>query len=107
MTEVIYPDPSSPDGFSHLLFFHITSRNNYRLPPSHRLDLSVNFRKQKKNGERIWTVGIYNLYNAKNPNFVIVDWDITESGKSFDYSTNLYLCTFLTALPFFSYTFNF
>ena len=107
MTEVIYPDPSSPDGFSHLPFFHITSRNNYRLPSSHRLDLSVNFRKQKKNGERVWTVGIYNLYNAKNPNFVIVDRDITESGQSFDYSTNLYLCTFLTALPFFSYTFNF
>ena len=45
------------------------SRNNFRLPPIHRADISVNFRKPLKRGERIWTFGLYNLYGANNPDF--------------------------------------
>lgn len=45
------------------------SRNNYRLPPIHRADISVNLRKPLKRGERIWTFGLYNLYGANNPDF--------------------------------------
>lgn len=45
----------------------VTERNNYRLPPVHHLDLGVNFRKPKTRGERIWSVGIYNVYGARNP----------------------------------------
>lgn len=44
-------------------------RNNYRLPPVHRADISVNFRKPCRRGERIWTIGLYNLYGAQNPDF--------------------------------------
>jgi hypothetical protein len=45
-------------------------RNSYRMPAYHRLDLSANFHKQKKHGERTWSVGLYNAYSRQNPFFV-------------------------------------
>ncbi len=48
-------------------FDYIESRNNFRLPAYHRMDLSVNFHKQKKHGVRTWNISIYNLYNRQNP----------------------------------------
>ena len=45
-------------------------RGNYRLPPSHRLDLGMTNHKPKRRGERIWSLGVYNAYNRKNPNLV-------------------------------------
>ena len=48
----------------------MTLRNNYRLPPSHRLDLSASRHKKKRHGEGILNLGIYNAYNRKNPNLV-------------------------------------
>lgn len=52
---------------------YISGRNNFRLPPSHRLDVSVDFRKQKKHGERIWSFGLCNAYGAQNPDWVVLD----------------------------------
>lgn len=46
---------------------YITSRNNYRYEPYHRLDLNASFHKQKKHGIRTWSVGVYNAYNQFNP----------------------------------------
>lgn len=46
------------------------SRNNYRLPSYHRLDLGINFHKQKKIFYRTWSVSVYNAYNHKNVFFV-------------------------------------
>ncbi|MGN0202099.1 MAG: TonB-dependent receptor domain-containing protein [Candidatus Cryptobacteroides sp.] len=105
MTEIIVPDAYQKEGFWTMEMWHFPSRNNYRLPPSHRLDLSVNIRKERKHGERVWTVGIYNLYNARNPNWVVVDYDSTDSSGV--YHTCLSIRSFLTFLPYFSYTFNF
>ncbi|MBS1669305.1 MAG: TonB-dependent receptor plug domain-containing protein [Bacteroidetes bacterium] len=51
--------------------FHYGSRNNYRMPSYHRLDLAVNFHKTTKRGfERTWTFGLYNAYNRANPYFI-------------------------------------
>lgn len=46
------------------------SRNNHRLGPIHRADISVHFRKPLRRGERVWTIGLYNLYGAKNPELI-------------------------------------
>jgi hypothetical protein len=46
------------------------NRNNYNMMNYHRLDVSARFSKQKKHYERIWTVGVYNLYGRKNPFFL-------------------------------------
>lgn len=99
----------SPDGTTMDTVDYIESRNNYRLPPSHRLDFSVNVHKKKRHGERIWNFGMYNAYGAMNPNWVTVD-----SREVKDPSTGvstfvpaLDKMTFLLFLPSFSYTYKF
>ena len=49
---------------------YISRRNNYRLPASHRLNLSINFNKKTRHGMRIWNISLYNAYNAMNPTLV-------------------------------------
>ena len=58
-------DDGSGDYYGALDF--VESRNNFRLPAYHRMDVSVNFHKQKKHGLRTWNISIYNLYNRQNP----------------------------------------
>lgn len=47
--------------------YYTNKRNTYRLAPYHRLDLSVQFKKIRQFGVRIWEISIYNAYNRKNP----------------------------------------
>ncbi len=45
-----------------------TSRNGYRMPHYHRLDLGATYsRKKHKRFESSWTFSIYNVYGRKNP----------------------------------------
>lgn len=53
-----------------------SSRNNYRLPAYHRLDLGVNFHKNKKYGKRTWSISAYNVYNRLNP--FLIQWKSKE-----------------------------
>jgi len=46
---------------------YYNGRNSYRMPAYHRLDVSANFHKEKKWGERTWSVGLYNAYSRQNP----------------------------------------
>lgn len=57
---------------------HISSRNNYRFNPYHRMDLGMNFHKQKQKGIRTWNISIYNLYNNNNP-FMVYQGETWES----------------------------
>ncbi|MBR6251713.1 MAG: TonB-dependent receptor [Bacteroidales bacterium] len=58
-----------PDG--HIGYApYVPSRNNYRLPCSHLLNLGINLHKRRKNYERIWNFSVYNAYNYMNPAFV-------------------------------------
>ena len=79
---------------------YVETRSNYRLPADHRLDLSVNFIKQKQRGERIWNVGVYNVYARKNPNIVDIDIDGNAAVRIRKYS-------FLICIPSISYTYRF
>ena len=45
----------------------IESRNNFRLPAYHRLDLSFNFHRQLRHGKRTINISVYNAYNRQNP----------------------------------------
>lgn len=47
-----------------------SSRNGFRMPPYHRADVSMKFKKQKKWGERAWVLSAYNVYNRMNPFYV-------------------------------------
>ncbi|NBB19155.1 TonB-dependent receptor plug domain-containing protein [Runella sp. CRIBMP] len=46
---------------------YLGSRNSFRAESFHRLDIAIQFHKQKRWGERTWEVGLYNAYNRKNP----------------------------------------
>ncbi|MES2702087.1 MAG: TonB-dependent receptor plug domain-containing protein [Bacteroidota bacterium] len=46
------------------------SRNGFRMPAYHRGDVSVRFTKEMKRYSRTWVVGVYNVYNRKNPFFI-------------------------------------
>lgn len=81
----------------------VTSRNNYRLPPTHRLSLNFNLRRDGRRGENIWTFGVYNVYNAMNPNLIFYAL-VSERGK---YEYDAVKLTFLPVLPSVSYTFRF
>ena len=57
---------------------YLEGRNNYRLPDYHRLDLAVNFHKQLRRCERIWSISCYNVYNRQNP-FMVYQGTATET----------------------------
>lgn len=62
------------------------SRNNYRMRPYHRLDLSYTTKKKTKFGERAWSIAIYNVYSRKNPFFMDVGYDKQGRKKFVQYS---------------------
>ncbi len=83
-----------------------TSRNNYRLPDYHRLDLGVNFhfdRRKGRYGEHLLSVGFYNVYNHQNPYYVYVE-DVYVNGNR---EPNLNQVSLFPMLPSISYTFRF
>ncbi len=47
-------------------------RYNYRMPPTHRLDINLEYLKKIKGNLLKINIGAYNLYNQQNPSFVFV-----------------------------------
>lgn len=76
-------------------------RGNHRLPPSHRLDLGLSHHKTRHRGERVWSLGVYNVYNRKNPNLVfLVSGEEEEGGQG----SSLRTVSFLPVIPSVAYT---
>ncbi len=87
----------------------VEHRNNYRLPPSHHLNVGANFHKQKRHGERIWTLGIYNVYRQLNPNLVFLHYETSRPRPEAEPETRLVMekVTILPFVPSVSYTYQF
>ena len=84
---------------------YTSSRNNFRLPASHQLNIGANFRKKTKHGERIWNVSLFNAYNSMNPNHVYVSHKEDKNlGKVVPVLKKI---TIFPLLPSFSYTYKF
>ena len=79
---------------------HIESRNNYRMPSYHRLDLGVNIHKKMKWGERTWSFGLYNAYSRQNPFYLFFSQDAFGD-------TQLTQISLFPVIPSFSYQFKF
>lgn len=97
-----------PDG-SFVEIDYSPHRNNYRLPASHRLNIGANFHKQKRRGESIWNISLYNAYNRLNPNFVFYSGEnrhqeITGSNQR---RIELTAITILPIIPSIGYTYKF
>ena len=65
---------------------YVPSRNNYRYDPYHRLDVGINFHKQKKYGVRTWNISVYNAYNSMNP---FIMYPTEEAVHNYDGQGNL------------------
>jgi len=61
--------PNGQYEYEGLSIASYASRNSDRLPAYHRVDLSVNYKPNRKPNKRLkgeWVLGIYNVYNRKN-----------------------------------------
>ncbi|MGL4629858.1 MAG: TonB-dependent receptor [Leadbetterella sp.] len=79
-------------------------RNNYRIPSSHRLDVSATRQTKRKwfnRGKTEWVFSVYNLYNRRNPFSVYVQQNPDDSSKT----EAIQFSVFGSILP--SATFNF
>lgn len=53
-------------------------RNSTRLPAYHRFDFGINKNSYKKKWESTWSLGVYNLYNRKNPWFAYLSYEANQ-----------------------------
>lgn len=85
----------------------ISSRNNFRYPNYHRLDLSVNYKKKHKRGKSTWNFSVYNAYRQLNP-MIIVEGSkkVEKDGSTYYVSVLKGLCPF-PIIPSISYTYSF
>jgi hypothetical protein len=76
------------------------AKNSYRMAAYHRLDIGINFVKEKKWGVRTWSFGLYNAYNRKNPFFLYQGY--TNSGLKTFKQVSLF-----PVIPSITYSFKF
>ncbi|MCU4163032.1 TonB-dependent receptor [Carboxylicivirga caseinilyticus] len=70
-TKYYAPDlPTQENEFDTKYNQYISERNSYRMPNFHRLDMGVNFEKEKPYGSRVWSFGLLNAYGRQNPFFL-------------------------------------
>ena len=88
---------------------YISTRNNYRYEPTHRLDLGVNFHKKLKHGKRTWNVSLYNAYNQLNPFLTTVRASSVYDAQTDTYKQVKQLTQFslFPVIPSVSYTYKF
>ncbi|WP_143960789.1 TonB-dependent receptor [Litoribacter populi] len=99
----IYQSYENHQFYGHMMgqVEHYDARNNFRMRDYHRLDLGVNFIKQKRWGERVWNISVYNAYNRMNPFYM----DITRNRQTQQKVLAQY--SLFPVLPSFSYGFKF
>lgn len=80
-------------------------KNGFRAEPYHRLDVSVQFHKKKKRGERTIELGVFNAYNRKNPFY----YDLTSRYNVANNTSTTVLrrISLLPLIPSISYNFKF
>lgn len=86
-------------------FNYYTTRNGYKLPPYHRLDVAFTYKNPKKQlrlWKPEWNFGIYNLYDHKNIFSLFIKMSEYDMDTSRAYKMYLYGIT-----PYFSYNFKF
>lgn len=82
-----------------------SSRNGYRLPDYHRLDLSLTLRSKDKPGRRFhheWNFSVYNAYGQKNP--WVINFVQDPNNPNETYAEMTYLFSIIPAITF---NFNF
>lgn len=86
---------------------YVESRNNFRLPAYHRMDVGVNFHKQLKRGHRTISISVYNVYNHKNPFLVYESSNYRYQYGNTRYGSALVQMSLFPFMPSFSYDYKF
>lgn len=102
-----YPSLTDADDPYQFGVDYIESRNNFRMPAYHRMDLGVNFHKKLKHGIRTWNVSVYNLYNRKNPFMLYASSNYHYNYDGIHYSSALVQLSIFPIMPSISYIFTF
>lgn len=88
------------------------SRNSFRIPDYHRLDLSANYTPEKDPNKKFysaWSIGIYNVYARRNAYSIFFEQAPNEAGAiSPSFNTQaVQLSIFGTIIPSITWNFNF
>ena len=78
-----------------------SGRNDFRTELYHRMDLGIQFSRERKKGTRTWEFSFYNLYNRKNPFFYSMEYNNSGNERA------LYKYTIFPFIPSFTYSFKF
>ena len=116
-TVYVEPQAESPWGVSMQEADYFSSRNNYRMEPTHQLDLGINIHHATRHGERIWNFSIMNAYCHLNQDLVYAKLESEDKvlGQNPDGSliaerTDRRVLKQVTVIPFlpsFTYTYKF
>ena len=95
------------DWYDSDVYGYVDGRNNFRMPAYHRMDVGVNFHKQKKRGLRTISLSVYNLYNRKNPFIVYESSRYHYHYQGVTYNSALVQLSIFPFIPSISYKFEF
>lgn len=90
--------------FNGHLMTEFSDRNAYRMPPYHRLDLSLNWQiLKRKNFETGINFSIYNVYNRKNPFYIFFN---TKEYTPSEWTTKAYKVSLFPIIPTLTWNFK-
>jgi len=84
-------------------------RNNYRMRPYHRLDLGIDFIRERKHWTRRFSLGAYNVYSRKNPFYMNIenDYVLNQQTQEMELVRKLVQYSLFPVIPYFSLNFHF
>ena len=98
-----------PVGFYFIGYNMVTEysdRNEFRVPPYHRMDISVNWTiKRTERFEHSLNFSVYNLYNRRNPFFISIGSSMDQD--KFEISNTAYQMSLFPIIPSISWNFKF
>ncbi|MDR1793693.1 MAG: TonB-dependent receptor [Bacteroidales bacterium] len=98
-----------PVGFYFIgtdLVTEYSTKNAYRVPPYHRMDISVNWEIRKtERFENSLNFSVYNVYNRKNPFFISIGTRVDQA--SMNITNTAYKMSLFPIMPSISWNFKF
>jgi len=103
--DVLDPQRSLYYDNTDILDSYFETRNSYRMPAYHRLDIGVNLHKQRQRCITTFSLGVYNVYAHQNP--IYVRETISFNEETLRWEPALKQLSILTFVPYFRYSAKF